>query len=70
MGPTILKVSLIFTGVSKNLEHHLRNELWARRQTSILSDRRALENFFGVVMKLLATLVALHFTLVSKQVSK
>ena len=38
-------------GVLKNLEHQLRNELWARRQTSILSDRRALEIFFGVVIK-------------------
>ena len=42
---TILKVLLIFTGVLTNLEHQLRNELWARRQTSILSDRRPLEIF-------------------------
>ena len=37
--------SLTSTGVLKNLEHKLRNELWARRQTSILAESKLFELF-------------------------
>ena len=46
-----LKVSLFSTCVLKNLEHQLRNELWARRQFSILSDWRPLEIFLQSITK-------------------
>ena len=49
--PTIFEVSLSSTSVLKKVEHQLRYELCARRQSSKLSDWRPLENFFGVVMK-------------------
>ena len=39
-GTQILKLSLISACVLKNLEHYLRNELWARRQASILSEQQ------------------------------
>ena len=51
LGPTILKISLTSTGVLKNLEHKLRNELWARRQTSILAESKIFEFFFGADTK-------------------
>ena len=41
-GTQILKVSLTSACVLKNLEHYLRNELWARRQTSIVSEKQIL----------------------------
>ena len=41
--PIFLKISLTSTGVLKNLEHKLRNELWARRQTSILAESKIFE---------------------------
>ena len=44
--PIFLKVSLTSTCVLKKLEHNLRNELCARRQSSIVSDWRPLENYF------------------------
>ena len=44
--PIFLKVSLTSTCVLKKLEHNLRNELCARRQSSIVSDWRPLEFFF------------------------
>ena len=40
-----MKISLTSTGVLKNLEHKLRNELWARRQTSILAESKFFEIF-------------------------
>ena len=43
--PTILKISLTSTGVLKTLEHKLRNELWARRQISILAESKLFEIF-------------------------
>ena len=45
LGPKILKVSLTSTCVLKKTEHKLRNELWARRQASILSDSTFSEFF-------------------------
>ena len=45
LGPEILKVSLRSTCVLKKLEHKLRNELWARRLASILSDSKFSEFF-------------------------
>ena len=45
LGPKILKVSLRSTCVLKKLEHKLRNELWARRLASILSDSKFSEFF-------------------------
>ena len=39
-GTQILKVSLTSACVLKNLEHYLRNELWARHQTSIVSEKQ------------------------------
>ena len=50
-GTQNLKVSLFPACVLKKVEHQFRNELWASHQTSILSDRRPLEIFFGAVMK-------------------
>ena len=44
--PIFLKVSLFSACVLKNLEHDLRTELCARRQSSIVSDWRPLENYF------------------------
>ena len=44
--PIFLKISLTSTGVLKNLEHKLRNELWARRQISILAESKFFEIFF------------------------
>ena len=44
--PIFLKVSLFSACVLKNLEHDLWNELCARRQASIVSDWRPLENYF------------------------
>ena len=44
--PIFLKISLTSTGVLKNLEHKLRNELWARRQISILAESKFFEFFF------------------------
>ena len=44
--PIFLKISLTSTGVLKNLEHKLRNELWAGRQTSILAESKLFEIFF------------------------
>jgi len=45
LGPKILKVSLRSTCVLKKLEHKFRNELWARRLASILSDSKFSEFF-------------------------
>ena len=45
--PTIFEVSLTSTSVLKKVEHKLRNEICARRQSSKLSDWRPLEFFFG-----------------------
>ena len=44
--PIFLKVSLTSACVLKRVEHNLRNELCARRQSSIVSDWRPLENYF------------------------
>ena len=44
------EISLTSTGVLKNLEHKLRNELWARRQTSILAESKLFE-FFEKMLK-------------------
>ena len=49
--PIFLKVSLTSACVLKNLEHCLRNELWARRQSLIVSDWRPLENYFECCIK-------------------
>ena len=49
--PTIFEVSLTSTSVLKKVEHKLRNEICARRQSSKLSDWRPLEFFFGAAMK-------------------
>ena len=43
--PIFLKISLTSTGVLKNLEHKLRNELWARRQISILAKSKLFDFF-------------------------
>ena len=51
LGPKILKVSLTSTCVLKNVEHQLRNELWASHQTSILSDWRPLQFFLQSIIK-------------------
>ena len=45
LGPKILKVSLRSTCVFKKMEHKFRNELWARRLASILSDSKFSEFF-------------------------
>jgi len=49
--PIFLKVSLTSACALKNLEHCLRNELWARRQSSIVSDWRPLEIFESFTKK-------------------
>ena len=49
--PIFLKVSLFSACVLKNWEHNLRNELCARRQSSIVSDWRPLENYFECCIK-------------------
>ena len=49
--PIFLKISLTSTGVLKNLEHKLRNELWARRQTSILAESKFFEIFLRSITK-------------------
>ena len=46
LGPKFLKVSLTSACVLKKVEHKLRNELWARRQTSIVSEKQIF-TFFG-----------------------
>ena len=51
LGPTILKISLISTGVLKKVEHKFWNELWARRQSSILAESKLFEFFLGAAMK-------------------
>ena len=49
--PIFLKISLTSTGVLKNLEHKLQNELWARRQTSILAESKFFEIFLRSITK-------------------
>ena len=49
--PIFLKISLTSTGVLKNLEHKLRNELWARRQISILAESKFFEIFLRSITK-------------------
>ena len=40
LGHKFLKVSLTSACVLKKLEHYLQNELWARRQASIVSEKQ------------------------------
>ena len=49
--PIFLKVSLTSACVLKTVEHNLRNELCARRQSSIVSEWRPLEFFLRGTQK-------------------
>ena len=69
LGPKFLKVLLNSACVLKNLEHYLRNELWARRQTSIVSEKQiftlrkiAKNRFFWLFGKLLKILILKHIS--------
>ena len=60
-----MKISLTSTGVLKTLEHKLRNELWARRQISILAESKIFEFFFEKdteKFKLLEILILKHIS--------
>ena len=46
LGAKFLKVSLTSACVFKKVEHKLWNELWARRQISILAESKLFEIFF------------------------